>query len=99
MHARASTMTGDPAKVDEAARMLEGELYAQLEQIDGFRGIVALAQRDTGKSLVATFWDSEAAMHASEEMANQARSTAGQRIGATGAPEIERYEVIFYRSK
>jgi heme-degrading monooxygenase HmoA len=91
-------MTGDPSKVDEAAKLLE-EIHDRLDQADGFRGVVALAQRDTGKSLVATFWDSEAAMSASEEMANQARSTAAERLGATGAPEIERYEVIFYRAK
>jgi heme-degrading monooxygenase HmoA len=99
MHARASTMKGDPAKVDEAAKILESTLYAQLEQVDGFRAVVALAQRDTGKSLVVTFWDSEDAMAASEERANQMRSSAAAEIGAEGAPEIERYEVLFERMR
>jgi heme-degrading monooxygenase HmoA len=99
MYARASSMSGDPAKVDEAARMLESDLYGQMEQMDGFRAVVALAQRDTGKSLVVTFWDSEEAMTASEERANQMRSAAASEIGAAGAPQIERYEVIFERMK
>jgi len=98
MHARASTMSGDPAKVDEAAKMLEAELYAQLEQVDGFRGVVALAQRDSGKSLVVTFWDSAEAMAASEERANQMRSDAAAQLGAS-TPEVERYEVLFYRAR
>jgi heme-degrading monooxygenase HmoA len=97
MHARASTMNGDPAKVDEAAKMLESSYYAQLEQVDGFRAVVALAQRDTGKSLVITFWDSDDAMAASEERANQMRSSAAAEIGAEGAPQVERYEVVFER--
>ncbi len=99
MYARASTMNGDPAKVDESAKMLESTLYAQLEQVDGFRAVVALAQRDTGKSLVVTFWDSEDAMAASEERANQMRSSAAAEIGAEGAPQVERYEVLFERRR
>jgi heme-degrading monooxygenase HmoA len=97
MHARASAMTGDPGKVGTTAQMLENELYAQLEQIDGFRGVVALGQRDTGKSLVVTFWDSEDAMAASAERANQMRSAAAEELGA-GAPQVDTYEVFFYRA-
>ena len=97
MHARASTMTGDPAKVDEASTLLENELYGQLEEVDGFRGVVALGQRDSGKTLVVTFWNSEDAMSASEERANQMRSEAAAELGAS-APEVERFEVLFYRA-
>ena len=99
MHARASAMSGDPALVDEAKTMLETSLYAQLEQVDGFRGVVALAQRDSGRSLIVTFWDSEEAMTASEERANQMRSAAASQVGAQGAPQVDRYEVIFYKSR
>ena len=98
MYARASSMSGDPARVDEAAKILETQLYGQLEQVDGFKGVVALGQRDTGRSLVVTFWDSESAMTASEERANQMRGAAAAEIGASGVPEIDRYEVIFYRT-
>lgn len=98
MYARASAMSGDPAKVDAATTMIETELYAQLEQVDGFRGVVALGQRDSGRSLIVTFWDSEDAMTASEERANQMRSAAATELGAT-APEVDRYEVLFYRSR
>ena len=99
MHARASAMSGDPALVDESATMLENDLYGQLEQVDGFRGVVALAQRDTGKSLIVTFWDSDEAMQASDERANQMRSAAATQVGAAGEPQVDRYEVIFYRSR
>jgi heme-degrading monooxygenase HmoA len=98
MHARASSMSGDPALVDESAKMLDAELYAQLEQVDGFQGIVALAQRDSGRSLIVTFWDSEESMAASEERANQMRSAAATRVGTTAPPQVDRYEVVFYRT-
>ena len=98
MHARASAMSGDPAKVDVASKMLESELYAQLEQIDGFKGVVALGQRDTGRSLVVTFWESEDAMTASAERASQMRSAAAGELGAS-TPQVDTYEVLFYRAR
>ena len=99
MHARASAMSGDPALVDAAATMLEENLYSQLEQVDGFRGVVALAQRDSGNSLIVTFWDSKESMSASEDRANQMRSAAATQVGAAGIPQVDRYEVIFYKSR
>jgi heme-degrading monooxygenase HmoA len=98
MYARASTMSGDPGRVDEAVAMMEGQLYGQLEQMDGFRGVVALGQRDTGASVVVTFWDSEESMKASEEQANAMRSAAADEMGAAGTPGVDRYEVLFYRT-
>jgi heme-degrading monooxygenase HmoA len=97
MYARASTIVGDPSRVDETVKMLETEILAQLEQVDGFQGIVALGDRTTGKSLVVTFWESEDAMKASEERANQLRSDAASRLGATGAPQVDRYEVLLQK--
>lgn len=98
MHARASTITGAPGQGDEERRMFETELLGQLEQVDGFRGVLALADSDSGKSLVVTFWDSEEAMQASEERANQMRSDAASRIGATAPPQVDRYEVVFHKA-
>ena len=37
-------------------------------------------------------------MTASEERANQMRGAAAAEIGASGVPEVDRYEVIFYRT-
>ena len=99
MYARASAISGDPALVDETATMFETNLYAQLEQVDGFRAVVALAQRDSGNSLIVTFWDSEESMTASEERANQMRSAAATQVGAAGAPQVDRYEVLFYKAR
>lgn len=98
MYARASAMAGDPAKVDTASQMLENELYAQLEQVEGFKGVLALGQRDSGRSLVITFWDSQQALDASAERANQMRNAAAAELGA-GAPQVDSYEVLFYRSR
>ena len=99
MYARASSMSADPGKIDEAARMLSRTCMVSWNRWMKFRGVAALAQRDSGKSLVVTFWDSEDALTASEERASQMRSKAADETGATSTPQVDRYEVIFYRSR
>jgi heme-degrading monooxygenase HmoA len=98
MHARASTITGAPGQADEERRLFESELLPQLEQVDGFKGVLALADNSSGKSLVVTIWESEQAMQASEERANQMRSDAAARFGATSPPQVDRYEVVFHKA-
>jgi len=46
---------------------------------------------------VITFWDSVEAMTASAESANQMRTAAAAALGA-GAPQVDSYEVLFYRT-
>ena len=65
-----------------------------LKQIDGYAGVMGLADRGSGKVIAVTLWESLEAMRASAEAANQLRSdsaeTAGESIVA-----VEEYEVLF----
>ncbi len=60
--------------------------------MDGFRGLIAPGDRQSGKTLGITFWESEESIRASEEAANRMRSETAQASGEaiTG---VERYEV------
>jgi len=60
--------------------------------MDGFRGMIALGDRQSGKTLGITFWESEEAMRASEEEANRLREESAEAGGDTIAG-VERYEV------
>jgi heme-degrading monooxygenase HmoA len=73
MHARLSTYEGQ-------AEELHTEFEAQtdaLERIDGFRAAY-FGLSDSGKSFSLTLWESEEAVEASAEIANQLRSEATQ---------------------
>lgn len=59
---------------------------------DGFEGIYILFDRETGKSITITLWESEEDMQASEEAANRARSESAESAGET-VVGVERYEV------
>jgi hypothetical protein len=55
MYARISTLEGSPDQIDEGLRYVRENVLPQLQQLDGFKGIAALADRQTGKTLGVTF--------------------------------------------
>ncbi len=61
-------------------------------EIDGNRGAILLMDRQTGKTMTITWWESEEAMRASEERANQVRRDTAQSTSAN-IGNIERFEV------
>jgi hypothetical protein len=60
--------------------------------MDGNRGAIHLMDREAGKQLSITLWESAEAMRASEEKANQVRGDAAQTTSAD-VGGVERFEV------
>jgi hypothetical protein len=54
--------------------------------------MIALVDRHSGKTLGITFWESEEAMRASEEVANRLREESAE-AGSDTIAGVERYEV------
>ncbi len=92
MYARVSRFEGSPDQIDESLRHAREVVLPQAKQDEGFKGLIALGDRHSGKTLGITFWESEEAMRASEEDANRMRSETAQASGETIAG-VERYEV------
>ena len=93
MHARVSNLEGPPEQVSEVGRVAAEWVAPSLTQMEGFRGILALADRQSGKVEVVTLWESEEAMRQSEEEADQLRGDTARATGAAIA-DVERYEVV-----
>jgi len=92
VYARMSTLEGSPEHIDEGLRQVRENVLPQLKQQEGFEGMVALADRKTGKTLGITFWESEEALKASEEAADRLRKDSAEAMSDTIAG-VERYEV------
>jgi hypothetical protein len=92
VHARVSTFEGSPDLIDEMLRQVREQVLPQAKQDEGFKGMIALGDRQSGKTLGITFWESEEVMRASEEAANRLRSESAEAGGQTIAG-VERYEV------
>jgi heme-degrading monooxygenase HmoA len=92
MFARVSTYQGDPAQIDEGLNYARESILPRVQQVDGFEGVYYLVDRESGKALTITLWESEEALRASEEEANRLRSESADASSAT-VEGVERYEV------
>ena len=92
MHARVSTFQGSPEQMDQASQMVREQVLPAARQQEGFKGVISLLDRSSGKSIAVTLWASEEAMRASDEWADQAREQSATAGGGQVAG-VERYEV------
>ncbi len=92
MHARMTTLEGSPDRMDEGVRDIREDVLPQLQQHDGFKGFLALGDRRSGKLVGITFWESEQAMRAAEEVGDRSRRETAEDIGDT-IEDVERFEV------
>jgi heme-degrading monooxygenase HmoA len=97
MHARLTTIEGSPDRMDEATRHVQEQTLSQLRQMDGFKGFVALGDRNSGRLLGVTFWEDEEALRATEQAASGVRGEAAEAVGGSVAG-VEEYEVFVYEA-
>ena len=89
MHARMATFESDPANVDDAISMVRAEVESG-ETPPGLEGakMLMLVNRETGKGIGITLFESEEAMRRGDEALN------AMNPGATeGRTSVEFYEV------
>ena len=92
LYARVSTLEGSPAPLEELLSEVREVVLLQARRMEGFKGMIALGDRHSGKTLGITFWESEEAMRVSEEAADRLREESAEAGGETIAG-VERYEV------
>lgn len=95
MYARVTTLEGRPENLDHATEHVRDQLLPQLKQHDGFKGFIALGDRQSGKLLGIVLWENEEALRASEEAASRLRDESAEAIGDT-VEGVERYEVSVF---
>jgi heme-degrading monooxygenase HmoA len=89
--ARTSTLTG-VTKLDDGIRSFERETLPKLRALPGFAGATLHVDRNAKTMVATTYWDSEAALKASEKAADELRQAAGKASGVTAPPKVERFE-------
>ena len=95
MHARVTTMEGSSERLDEGLREIKEDVLPQLQQQDGFKGFVVFDNRQSGKLIGFSLWESEQAMQASEEVGDRTRRESAETMSDTIAG-VERYEVALF---
>ena len=95
MHARVTTLEVAPDRFDDATRFTQEQVLPRLQQLDGFEGMVTLGDRQSGRVRGVAFWESEEALHASEEAASRIRGSVAEATGGTVA-SVENCEVSVF---
>jgi len=91
MYARSTTIQGNPQSMDDGIAYMRDEVLPAMQQMDGFVGLSALVDRETGRCIATSAWADEAAMRASADRVHPMRQ---QMVGMFGGePEVQEWEI------
>ena len=91
MYARSNTARGDPRRTDDAIAYIRDEVLPAVRRMDGNIGLSMLCDRDSGRSIVTSAWESEEAMRASAEHVRPMRERYTEMMGAQ--VEVHEWEI------
>ncbi|WP_367319820.1 hypothetical protein [Streptomyces sp. HUAS ZL42] len=94
MFVRTVYATGDPAQIDTAIRALNSQGRDLLEERPGYRGAGIFVDRELGKILAVSWWDSEEARRNSDEVMRERRGSLLEPFAATTA--VDNYEAVVF---
>ena len=92
MFVRTTEVQADPAKVDDGIAVVRDEIFPAVSGMDGCVGMSLLVNRDSGRCVATTAWQSEDAMRTSAEKVMSLRNRAEQSLGSRGS-EVHQWEV------
>jgi hypothetical protein len=93
--ARVNFLRTTPERIADVASVVRDVVHPGIRDETGYVGYVVLGDRETGKALGVTLWQSEADRERSDEKARQIRPRVEQATGGT-MQSVERYEVLFF---
>jgi heme-degrading monooxygenase HmoA len=92
MNARIGRVDFESEKADDVVSHVRENVVPRYEETDGFKGFTLLLDRSRGEGIGISFWESEDAMRASDELGDQARAGAAD-AGAGSDRGKEYFEV------
>ncbi len=94
MFARISTFEGPSEQTAEGIRVARRQFLPVARLQEGFRGMYLMLDKQSGRSLAITLWETEEDMARSEGAVRRARAESAESSGET-VVSVERYEVAF----
>lgn len=84
MHVSMSRFKGEIEDLHGTARMASEAMLDWLQQIEGYRGLLALVDEDSGSACFVTFWENEEAVIKTRA----SRSSLRDQMAATAGAEV-----------
>jgi hypothetical protein len=86
---RTGWLQTDPGSVDWAVEVYKTDALPQIEALDGFCSASFMVNRSTGRAVSSACFESQAAMEASRDAANQIRTAGTRKANATVLEVVE----------
>ena len=94
MYARVTQLQADPRNIDTGVAGFRNDLLPAARAAGGFKGALLMVDRETGKTIGLTLWESEEASERGGDAVRAARESTIRAIGETAIPEVQLYEVV-----
>jgi heme-degrading monooxygenase HmoA len=91
VYARSTTIQAQPSSIDAGIAHVRDEVMPALQAIDGCVGVSLLVDRESGRCIATSAWETEEAMRASAERLQPIRDRAAEMFG--GSPTVEEWEI------
>jgi heme-degrading monooxygenase HmoA len=92
MYARTTTIIADPTRMDDGIADVRDNVMPAVSDMDGSVGLSMLCDRDSGRCIVTTAWETEEAMAATRERVLQMRERATRQFGASDS-DVHEWEI------
>ena len=95
MFARVHVLQTTPEQHDQGLELVRDQLLPWLRDSSGYRGLIRLADRAGGKTLVITLWADQESLDASAEAGTRLTELTAANVGATRV-SLEQYEATLF---
>jgi heme-degrading monooxygenase HmoA len=93
--ARLHVLQTTPEQHDQGLELVQNQLLPWLRDSTGYRGLIRLADRTGGKTLVITLWADEDSLQASAAAGDRLSELTAENVGATRLA-LEQYEATLF---
>lgn len=93
MYARSTTIMADPSTAEQGIAMVRDQVWPAVREMGGCLGLSLLVDRESGRSILTTSWESEEAMRASADLVRGMRQQSVDLVGGA-EPLVEEWEIV-----
>ena len=93
MFARVTVVEGSPDKIEQGIESYKSQVLPAVKSVPGYKAGFLLGDRQTGKGMGISLWESEDARRKGGEAVDEAREATIKAMGGS-VPPVEEFEVF-----
>ena len=91
MYARSTTIQAQTSAIDEGIAHVRDQVMPAIQGMEGYVGLSMLVDRQSGRCIATSAWQSEEAMRASDDQLRPIRDRAAEILGGTA--QVDEWEI------